>query len=42
MTLEAMLVWGGLTVAILDSTGYGNDINGLFDRIITITATAIK
>jgi hypothetical protein len=42
MTLEAMLVWGGLTVAILDSTGYGHEINELLDRIITITATAIK
>ncbi|ARM86259.1 hypothetical protein [Marinobacter salarius] len=42
MTLEALLVWGGLTVAILDSTGYGDEINEFMDRIITITATAIK
>ncbi|MBU2952263.1 hypothetical protein [Marinobacter sp. F3R08] len=42
MTLEALLVWGGLTIAILDSTGYGNEINELIDRIVTITATAIK
>lgn len=42
MTLEALLVWGGLIVAVLDSTGYGDEINELMDRIITITATAIK
>lgn len=42
MTLEALLVWGGLTVAILDSTGYANEVNRLLDRIVAITANAIK
>jgi len=42
MTLEALLVWGGLTVAILDSTGYGDEINEFLDRIIFITSSAVK
>lgn len=42
MNIDALLVWGGLIVALLDSTGYGSEINNLIDRIILNTKASIK
>lgn len=42
MSIDALLVWGGLIVALLDSTGYGSEINHLIDRIIRNTTACIK
>ena len=42
MSIEAVLVWGGFSVAVLDSTGYGGEINALFDRIVNRTAYYLK